>query len=159
MQERRGCFQTSPLQQDIKAYSPLLHIKTCRHTLAAMLANSSFYVHMHQSVLPQVSDNRYLTTCFDTINTRMSIPKILVYMCSTCSSKCVCVSVCISTWRNCDSLHRLSTAFWQIGDSGVWIPPCSQTALSVKETKRKTFYPQQENLPPAMFSMLWLLVC
>lgn len=37
-----------------------------------------------------------------------------------------------STWRNCDSPHRLSTAFWQLGDSRVWIPLYSQTAPSIK---------------------------
>lgn len=61
-----------------------------------------------------------------------------------------CVFECgISTWRNCDSPHRLSTAFWQIDDSGAWIPPCSQTAQSIKETYKTTimiFFPPQKNL-------------
>lgn len=42
-----------------------------------------------------------------------------------------------STWRNCDSPHRLSTAAWQIDDSGAWIPRCSQTALSVVNQSQK----------------------
>lgn len=48
---------------------------------------------------------------------------------------CEGISVHVSTWRNCDSPHRLSTAFWQLCDSGVWIPLCSQTAPSIEETQ------------------------
>lgn len=47
----------------------------------------------------------------------------------------VSLRVCASTWRNCDSPHRLSTAFWPIYDSAVWIPLCFRTAPSFKETQ------------------------
>lgn len=65
------------------------------------------------------------------------------------------LSVHVPTWRNCDSPHRLSTAFWQIDDSGAWIPPCSQTAPSINETTIRTFiHHRRSNIKQSVISVM-----
>ena len=124
VEEKRNISRQCILQQDIKDHSSL----SSKHAHRARTTNTATQ-HWFQFCallcmfcsIPQTQDCK-------------SLKSMSIYNTRALHSVCVCTS----TWRNCDSPRRLSTAFWQIDGSGVWIPPCSQTAPTIEDKNEKS---------------------
>lgn len=88
-----------------------------------------------------------------TRSAKLEISKVHVH------TRCIFLicGVYLFTWRNCGSLHRLSTVFWRIDGSAAWIPPCSQTALSVRK-KIKHKVRQDSPKVRSLNALVWYLL-